>query len=659
VVKRATLLAFAVVWAALMGWPTVTEWAAATERISGRVVDDRTGEGIAGAEVRIQASLTETARTGADGSFTIRTSRAAGETVYVAAGATEAGVAPSHINERVLATVGAAGVEIRLAPADMSDDPAYEFTSPQDCRLCHGAIYDYWQDSPHRNAAKNAWVLDMYDGSGTPGTGGRGFTYKGEHPELEGDCAECHAPMDSAKNPGDNTNMSELSAAAREYGVSCDVCHKTYEVTNIKLPGVQGMRFARGSRETIFGPLADAAPNFPGVMRASTSPLHTESRFCASCHEDNNDHDFDLDYLDEGSVASEETYSEWLASRYAVEGPGFASCQDCHMQPKGDTAMCEQYQPVERDPSQVYSHDFEGTTDAYVQNAASLRAIAQRAGDELRVAVAITNDRTGHDLPGGQAIRHAILLVAATDGGGRTLEFIPSRTGTVPEYGGVGDPALGYYAGLPGKGFAKLFARGAHEGVFFTEATSIASDNRIPAGATDWSSYVFELPEGFTPVRVEAKLVYRRAPRALVDEKGWTLTGHGRPNPDLVAPHFGVVMAADGGDVPMPGPVVDASRISRKAGAGLQLRAGEGAPFEPGARVEITDAVGQWQPFAGAARVGGGGTKLTQKGKIGGLNLNRYWQNGERRFLRVTNPDGTATVLYLERSGSRYVPVDL
>jgi hypothetical protein len=164
------------VWAALMGYPIVTEWAAATETISGRVVDDRTGEGIADAEVRIQASLTESARTAADGSFSIRTMRAAGEVVFVAAGATEAGVAPSHINERVSTVVGAAGVEIRLAPADMTDDRSYDFSSPQDCRLCHGAIYDYWQDSPHRNAAKNAWVLDMYDGSGTPETGGRGFT---------------------------------------------------------------------------------------------------------------------------------------------------------------------------------------------------------------------------------------------------------------------------------------------------------------------------------------------------------------------------------------------------------------------------------------------------------------------------------------------------
>lgn len=656
--KRATLIAFAVVWAALMAYPAI-ERAAATETITGRVVDDRTGEGIANAEVRVQASLTESATTKGDGSFSIATSRSAGEAVYVAAGALGTDGRPAYINERISVLVGDAGVELRLRPVDMSDNPAYEFTSPQDCRLCHTAIYDYWQDSPHRNAAKNTWVLDMYDGSGTPGTGGRGFTFKDVHPGFKGDCAECHAPMDSAKNPGDNTDLSQLSAPAAEWGVSCDVCHKTYEVTNIKLPGVQGMLFARGSRETIFGPLPDAAPNFPGVMRASYSALHTSSRMCASCHEDNNDHDFDLDYLDEGSVPSEETYSEWLASPYAVPGAGFRSCQDCHMQPKGDTAMCEQYQPVTRDPSQVYSHDFEGTTDEYVQNAATLRAIARREGGQLRVAIAVTNDRTGHDLPGGQALRHAILLVRATDDAGQTLVVVPSLSETVPEYAGVGDPSAGYYAGLPGKGFAKIFADGAIEGVFFTEAKSIASDNRIPAGATDWSFYAFELPDGFAPVAVDARLIYRRAPRELVDEKGWTLTGHGRPNPDLIGPDFGVVMARDGEAVPAPGPAVDTSRIAKRSSAGLVLRAAASAatPFAPGARVEITDSQGAWHVFSAPAKVNGAGTKLKQKGKIGGVSLSRFWQKGEQRFVRLTNPDGATTVLYLERQGSRYVPV--
>jgi hypothetical protein len=656
VLKRATFLAFAAVWAVLLIYPA-TEWAAPERSITGRVVD-ASGAPIAGAEVRIQASLTDWARTGADGRFELRTTRAAGESVYVAAGALdESGEHPAFYNARVAVLVGDRDVELRLDRAAMGDDPAYEFTNPQDCRLCHGAIYDYWQDSPHRDAAKNTWVRDMYDGQGTPGTGANGFVYRREHPGLLGDCAECHAPMDSAKNPGDNTNFAALSPAAREYGVSCDVCHKAYDVGELGLPGVQKMVFARAARETIFGPLPDAAPNFPGVMRASVSTIHQTGELCASCHQANNDHDFDLDYLDDGSVPEESTWSEWLASPYAQPGPGQRTCMDCHMPPKGDLAMCEQYGPVTRDPSQVFSHDFEGTTDEYVRSAGTVRLVARRDAGRLRVAVAVTNDRTGHDLPGGQAIRHAILLVTATDASGATLAFVADGSSTVPVYGGVGDPGAGYWAGLPGRGFAKVFANDEAENVFFSEATRIAADTRIEAGATDWSDYVFELPDAGASVRVEARLVYRRAFRDLVDTKGWMLTGHGRPNPDLIAPDFGVVMGRASVDVPAPGPAVDAARATAKNAIKLAIAPGAAPVFADGATVELTDATGAWVRFSTPARVMAGGTKLSQKGKIDGLKLRQFWENGVEKFLRVTNPDGGTTVLRFVRDGNRLVAV--
>jgi hypothetical protein len=391
-------------------------------------------------------------------------------------------------------------------------------------------------------------------------------------------------------------------------------------------------------------------------MRASWSGIHESGKLCAACHEDNNDANFDGDYLDPTSVVSEETYTEWLESPYAQPGPNAKTCMDCHMPPKGDTAFCEQYQPVTRDPSQVYSHDFEGTTDAYVKNAGTVRVVARRDGAELRVSVAVTNDRTGHDLPGGQAIRHAILLVTATDASGASLSFVPTDSSTVPEYGGVGDPSRGDWAGLPGKGFAKLFTDGTNEGVFFTEATAIASDTRIPAGATDWSDYGFTLPDGFSPVRIEAKLVYRRAPRPLTLEKGWLLTGHGLPNPDVSGPDFGTIMGSASVDVPAPGPAVDATKVVLKEGA-LRLRtvAGSATPFANGATVDVTDAVGQWVSFSASARVAGGGSKLTQKGRLGALKLGQFWENGALRFLRVTNPDGASTVLRLTRQGDRFV----
>ena len=79
--------------------------------------------------------------------------------------------------------------------------------------------------------------------------------------------------------------------------------------------------------------------------------------------------------------------------------------------------------------------------------------------------------------------------------------------------------------------------------VFFTEAASLAVDNRIPAHGVDHSHYRFALPPAGGPIEVEARVIYRRAFRAVVDAKGWTTDGHGQPLEDLQAPHFGHLMA--------------------------------------------------------------------------------------------------------------------
>jgi hypothetical protein len=664
--KRGTFAIFLLVWLGVLVHPVVTEWAAGRETITGRVVDATSGDPIAGARIRIQADLAEPVVSRADGSFTIRTTRTSGESVIVTAGALDSsGTHPAFYNAGRAALVGDSLIELRLTPILSGDDRDYTFVTPNDCTLCHTAYVNAFALSAHAGAARNTWVRDVYDGTGTAG-GSAGFTYKGAHPTLKGDCAECHAPMQSARNPGDNTDLThDVSGDAREFGVSCDVCHKTVGITNPKLPGVQSMLFRRGStaddprarREAQFGPLSDASTTFGGVMRPSYSSLHASSLLCAACHEDNNDHDFDGDYLDEGSVPSEESYSEWLASPYAQAGANFKSCQSCHMPPTGANVVAEQYGTVVRDPSQVHSHRFAGTNDEYIQNSGTVRVVARRETGALRVAVAVTNDRTGHDLPGGISLRHALLLVKAMDASGATLTFVRSGSSIVPDYAGVGEPAEGDFAGLPGKGFAKIFTDGTTEGVFFTEATGIASDNRIPAGVTDWSDYTFELPESAQPVSVEAKLLYRRAFRALTLEKNWTLTGHGAENPDVRAPEFGVVMGR--ATVEM-GPVeigIDPTRVRFVSALTLRARADATVLLTDGAVVEVTDSTGAWQQFSRPAKVAGSARKLVQSGSISGVKLRQFWQNDETRFVRVTNPDGAVATLRLVRRGDRFDPV--
>lgn len=114
---------------------------------------------------------------------------------------------------------------------------------------------------------------------------------------------------------------------------------------------------------------------------------------------------------------------------------------------------------------------------------------------------------------------------------------------TVHALGGVGSPLQGYFAGLPGKLYAKVNHNQAGNGpTFFTDATGIQFDTRIPALTSDVTHYRFDVPAGTGEVQVHARLIYRRAWRFLVDAKQWTTNGHGQPLADVQAPDFGHLM---------------------------------------------------------------------------------------------------------------------
>jgi hypothetical protein len=209
---------------------------------------------------------------------------------------------------------------------------------------------------------------------------------------------------------------------------------------------------------------------------------------------------------------------------------------------------------VARAPGQLRSHRIEGTTAPFLDAAVTARLAVAVEGDELVVDVELENDRTGHHVPTGVTVRNLILLVEAR----RTDDARPLvSTGdqVVDALGGVGDPAAGYVAGLPGKLFAKVPIDAAGNGpVFFTEAAALAMDNRIAAHAVDRSRYRFAIPAGGGQVEARARVIYRRAFRAVVDAKGWTTDGHGRPLEDLAPPHFGHLMATASAVIDAPPP---------------------------------------------------------------------------------------------------------
>ena len=110
------------------------------------------------------------------------------------------------------------------------------------------------------------------------------------------------------------------------------------------------------------------------------------------------------------------------------------------------------------------------------------------------------------------------------DSQGQPLTLLDGST--IPEWGGVGDPAQGYYAGLPGTAYAKILEEtwtGISPSGAYWNPTRLVSDNRIQAFGHAVSNYTFALPQESDPVSVDVRLLFRRAFIQLMDQKSWNV----------------------------------------------------------------------------------------------------------------------------------------
>jgi hypothetical protein len=194
----------------------------------------------------------------------------------------------------------------------------------------------------------------------------------------------------------------------------------------------------------------------------------------------------------------------------------------------------------ERDPETIPTHDFPGATDeTLLQNAVTMDVSGDLRDGQVVVGVTVTNDKTGHHVPKGSPLRHLILLVEATGPSG----IPPSQPDgpTVPDWGGVGDPAQGHYAGLPGTVYAKVLQEWETElaptGAYWNR-TRLLSDNRIPAMGSDTTTYTFDAAE-VGAVGINAKLLFRRAFIQLMRQKGWDV-------PDILMARKSLVLEPQG-----------------------------------------------------------------------------------------------------------------
>ncbi len=514
------------------------------DTVTGLVMHD--GEPVSGATVRIQATDRSTV-TGPDGRFTMAD---VDGPVRLSAWAEGFFIAGGSEHEP--------GVEVTLALEAIPelDHADYEWLSAlegsgsgegQPCVECHSRRgtelgfmlpVDQWLEDAHAKSAVNPRFLSMYRGTDLSGNQspptrystnrdyGRvplrpdpdlayyGPGYQLDFPESAGNCGACHVPTLAVDDPyGVDPTVAEAVAAE---GVTCDLCHKVWDVildpaTGLPEPGRPGVlsyEFRRPpeGHQYFAGPYDDVAPG-----EDTFSPLQLESAFCAPCHRGV--------FWD---VVVYDSFGEWLASPYSDPATG-QTCQDCHMPPTGAASFAlAEAGGLVRDPATIPGHRMPGAADIeLLQNAVTMTVEASADSDGAFAQVTITNDQTGHHVPTDSPLRQMILLVEATGPDGESLGQADGPT--VPDWGGVGDPAAGYFAGLPGTAYAKvleeLWTEVAPTGAYWNP-TRVVSDNRIPAMQSDTTSYRFDSPAG-GPVTVEATLLFRRAFIGLMDQKGW------------------------------------------------------------------------------------------------------------------------------------------
>lgn len=531
----------------------------ATADISGTVVESGTFNPIAGARVHAQADPSSpVAITAADGSFTLVFNPPA--PVFLTAG-----VEYDHASATNWTTQGTpgpvangtVGVQIQLFALPVASNPSYDPPTVSDsCSSCHEAQAIDWETSNHAGAAVDTWVLDLHSGTGTPG-GSAGYVFTATHdPGETGFCATCHAPLADVFDPG-NVQLNEVTDPAALEGVSCIGCHQIAHVNEnvdaLHHLGNSAYRFPDDSdfptQQYVWGPLDDVSF---GGMRASYAPIFSQSRFCASCHQYTNP---------DTGAPGQNTYGEWLASPFAVPGPGFRTCQDCHMLEADPGPICTQPLQPDRPSPQNRRHTFPGATPERLASSLSLATVASDAGGFLDVSTDLTSIGIGHSFPTGIAIRNAMVLIEAT-WNGQPLAQVDGPT--IPFYGSDEVPGVqpGDHAGMPGKGYAKVL-EGRINGqgpvvrpVLFIDAESVWADTLLPSETTDTVAVRFQLPQEAEPgdvVEVTARLLYRRAWRALAVTKGWTETPQGGPIEVEVHRNELQVVLIEGG----PGSVVD------------------------------------------------------------------------------------------------------
>jgi hypothetical protein len=495
--------------------------------------------------------------------------------------------------------------KIELTHLDAIDNSYYLWSAAEnDCNTCHGNQYipnpvtgasfdeiNEWLRSGHGKVFKGGYFESMYKGTSVTGKPSipaqpviidnewvpvppeishlyHGPGFRLDFPQQSGNCAYCHVPaaVQASQDGVDLYNLFPEPEGAWGEGVTCDVCHKVFEVILADdknpfpdRPGILSYRFLRpNSGVFITGPFSNLLTkpkeglNLLVNHRSTCTPVFSQSEFCAPCH-----------FGKFGDMVVYNSYGEWRASPFAKDpaSPGYRTCQDCHMSHmdvNDGTSLSSQRQACSANniAFQNFDHnmmDFgmygkpgeEIEIPRMVKGAAEIAVNFDRQStgtNTLDVNITVKNTKVGHKFPTDSPLRHLILVVTVLDRVNTRL--IQVGGDRLPNWAGPGPISplnitetmnnLGIldYGGLPGKIFANLLVEeqtNLSPGMAYWNETKLAfvdttngkdSDTRLVPGEANLSTYSFAMPdEG--DVRVIVRLMYRFAFYDLMVWKEW------------------------------------------------------------------------------------------------------------------------------------------
>jgi len=548
-------------------------------------------------EVVVRVSGRSWTDDGADGRF-VMPPCASGQFIYAWAPGYEIGSVPCD---------GKDLYNIELTHLEAIDNSYYFWSAAADnCNRCHGNQYvpnpetgasfdevNEWLRSGHGKVFDGGYFESMYRGASVTGKSSipaqpviidnewvpvppeishlyHGPGFRLDFPYQSGNCAYCHVPaaVQAAQDGVDLYAVFPNQEGAWGEGVTCDVCHKVFEVVLADdknpfpdRPGILSYRFLRpGTGAFISGPFSNllAIPQVGLTLtpdhRSTCTPLFSQSEFCAPCH-----------FGKFGDMVVYNSYGEWRESSFSKDpaAAGYRTCQDCHMshmdvndktsvssQRQACSASNLDFQNFDHNMMDFGSYEDQrnGTTSdipRMVKGAAEILVNfePQSPGiNTLDVNVTVKNTKAGHKFPTDSPLRHLILVVRAVDrvntplihvGGDRIPNWAgPGPISPVSIVGTMDGIGIKDYSGLPGKIFANLLVEeetNLSPGMAYWNETKLAfvdttngrdSDTRLAPGKPDLSSYSFAMPDEGN-VRVTVDLFYRYAFYDLAVWKEW------------------------------------------------------------------------------------------------------------------------------------------